>query len=445
MVDNVRVSGRPSKDFFIDMITRDIGLPECILDLVDNAVDQAVEDSGIDVVSALTDGANRGARFRSVIRLTLGADRFVIADDCAGIPIAEARDRVFKFGNPEEPGAVGGLSVYGIGMKRAFFKLGRSIAVRSRTRSEHFRIDIDVDQWRKQGDDDWDFEFAEKGANRKRSHSTGTRIEVTKLNQGVAARLQEASFREEMIRRLAITYSFFLTRGLTIWLGAKRIGAALPTLGRYRYLRPARKRIREGGVDVVIIAGVTPREDRVPRGWYVFCNGRMVLEADKSRTTGWGDDLPQWHTKYGHFVGYVYFHSADVRKLPWTTTKQGVVTDSAVFRAALAEMKVQARPVLGFLTKLYPTDEPEADDLAGRSVLENAQSVAINKVSRRDSLFMVDLKKAAPKGGARVINILYKKPAAEVERAKKLLGRQISASKLGEHTFDYFVAHESDK
>lgn len=31
-------------------------------------------------------------------------------------------------------------------------------------------------------------------------------------------------------------------------------------------------------------------------GWYIACNGRIVLAADKTVVSGWGtDDWPQWH------------------------------------------------------------------------------------------------------------------------------------------------------
>src|SRR5207249_8638321 len=53
-----------------------------------------------------------------------------------GIPIDEARESVFRFGSTSKETGTLGLSVFGIGMKRAFFKLGRMIAMRSRTEDE---------------------------------------------------------------------------------------------------------------------------------------------------------------------------------------------------------------------------------------------------------------------------------------------------------------------
>ena len=434
MPDDI-VVGEPSKDFFISMITRDLGLTDCILDLIDNSVDQAVSDSGADVVTVLLSG-KRGPSLKSLVHLTLSPKSFVIRDDCAGISITEAKERVFKFGDPQERGADGGLSVYGIGMKRAFFKLGRRIEVLSQTSRERFRVVIDVPKWRVAKK--WDFHFAdqERGL---RNAETGTTITITDLTEETSSRFERKSFREELRRRVSSTYALFLSRGLTVALGDENVTADLPSIGVGGKLRPARKRFRKGPVEILIIAGVTPRDDHTPRGWYVFCNGRMVLEADKSRATGWGGgSLPQWHTKYGHFVGYVHFHSRDVRELPWTTTKQGVVAESEVYQAALSEMALQGRPVLDFLTEMYPSDL-EAEAVAARDLLDAAANVPITKVPRKDAKFRWTPRK---RGDSSLVTIAYKRPRGAVKRAKALVDEDISNRKLGEHTFDYFIEHE---
>ncbi|MEO8218994.1 MAG: ATP-binding protein [Acidobacteriota bacterium] len=111
----------PSKSFFIDMLTRDISVADAILDLVDNAVDKAVELEELDV-TALLYGHQATSIAGRRIDISLSPDEFRIEDTCGGIALEEAEETVFRFGNPEERGADFGLSVYGIGMKRAFFK-----------------------------------------------------------------------------------------------------------------------------------------------------------------------------------------------------------------------------------------------------------------------------------------------------------------------------------
>ena len=53
MVD-MKISAEPSKRFFIDMLTKDIGLVECILDLVDNSIDSLIRRNELQVMDILT-------------------------------------------------------------------------------------------------------------------------------------------------------------------------------------------------------------------------------------------------------------------------------------------------------------------------------------------------------------------------------------------------------
>ena len=57
------VQAKPSKAFFIDMITRDLTVTDSILDLVDNSIDQAVERQRVDVMTTLTNGGSQ--RFKA--------------------------------------------------------------------------------------------------------------------------------------------------------------------------------------------------------------------------------------------------------------------------------------------------------------------------------------------------------------------------------------------
>jgi len=59
---------------------------------------------------------------------------------------------------------------------------------------------------------------------------------------------------------------------------------------------------------------------------HVFCNGRLILEGDKTSVTVWGEKgdatIPQYHPHFNYSEVYVYFDSDDAGKLPWNTTKQ---------------------------------------------------------------------------------------------------------------------------
>jgi hypothetical protein len=74
-------------------------------------------------------------------------------------------------------------------------------------------------------------------------------------------------------------------------------------------------------------------------GWYVVCNGRVVLAADKTSASVWGiGNWQQWHRQYSGFIGIVLFSSPNAAALPLTTTKRNVDVSSEVFLRARAKM-----------------------------------------------------------------------------------------------------------
>lgn len=438
------VCGMPSKAFFIDMITRDLSITDCILDLVDNSVDKAVETRQADVMKTILEDEQTSSLADTSVELKISPKSFIIKDNCGGMSIDEARRTAFLFGNPDERGARAGLSVYGIGMKRAFFKLGRTIRVESSTANDWYRIDIDVNKWKAKGDTDWNFAFTEKGQQVGNSARVGeTRIEIRDLLPEVLERFRQVPFIQQLRDTISMSYALFIKAGLRVTVNGQAVGLVLPVIGEHDTLTPARKTFTRDGVTILILASITPKDDKTPGGWYVFCNGRMVLRADRSELTGWGSKLPKWHSKYGHFVGYVYFRSEDVRMLPWTTTKRDVVIESSVYQAALAEMQVQGRPVLDYLSSLYPGDvEPEG--LAEREVLETVKVVAIDQVSRSDAVFSVQLPRERGEAQDPEVVIQYKKRRSQISLVQKCFAklRNASARKIGEYTFDYFVRQE---
>lgn len=123
----------PTKDLFLDTLTKDVTITDAILDLVDNAIDGYTRhDIGE----------------RRSIDLKLSKARFLIRDNCGGIDVESARNEVFRFGIVR--GGKHSLGVYGIGLKRSMFKLGSEIVFSSDDGNDYFRVDIDVEEWKKQ-------------------------------------------------------------------------------------------------------------------------------------------------------------------------------------------------------------------------------------------------------------------------------------------------------
>lgn len=425
-------SAQPSKDFFIDMLTKDIPLSVCILDLIDNSTHSLITDTNLDVTEHFFSGT-RVRRVNALIDIECSAKRFRVSDNCGGIPRDEAEHRTFLLGSSTPEKNQTGLGVYGIGMKRAFFKIGRQIAIASHTRKEEWKIDIDVDAWRARPND-WNFTFSM--AREKAAQSGGTTIDVGNLNDGVSQQFESKEFRASLIDKIGRAYALFINAGLKIRVNGITATAEIPRLAISKDLQPVRQLLKKSGVDILIMAGLSPRDDRKPRGWYAFCNGRMILDADRTERTGWGTgSAPAFHTKFNHFLGFVYFRSTDLRKLPWTTTKDELDRDSIIYQEALTQMRMLSRPILDFLNNLYEDVKEESEP--EHNVFQSGKAVPAAKVaSRANATWQVRLKKQSDD---HLVSIQYKRSKRKITKVKEALGKTaMSASRIGEYTFDWF-------
>jgi hypothetical protein len=108
-----KASANPTKTFFVKMITRDILLEDCILDLIDNSVDGAWRSEGSRPMG-LTQDTDLS---KYTISMKLSPDSFTILDNCGGMTLDDAVNHAFSFGRrvTEEHDEYS-IGVYGIGM-----------------------------------------------------------------------------------------------------------------------------------------------------------------------------------------------------------------------------------------------------------------------------------------------------------------------------------------
>jgi hypothetical protein len=287
--------------------------------------------------------------------------------------------------------------------------------------------------WQQQPDN-WIFPF--KYARPKSAARGGTEIEITELHPVVNQQFASKGFLTILIDKVSRAYALFVKAGLKVRINGDDIKAEMPEIAQSKNLQPVRQLIKKDGVDILIVAGLSPAEDKTPRGWYVFCNGRLVLDADKTERTGWAvDSHPGFHSKFNPFLGYVYFRSKDVRNLPWSTTKDDVDWESPIYQSALSEMWLLSRPILDFLNELYSDvreeSEPEHDVFRGGKAIP-PQRIA----SGPNRIWQVKLRKQSDDDP---VSIQYKRPKKKLKKVKEALGRSsMSASRIGEYTFDWF-------
>lgn len=429
----------PAKEFFIRMITKDISLEDCILDLIDNSVDGARNAAG----------APDASLDEYHVELTIREDEFVINDNCGGISLEDAQDYAFHFGRRKgvSHDIEGAIGIYGIGMKRAIFKIGKLITVRSSTGEASFVVNIDVDSWEQK--DEWEFDL-EPGE--PWPDGPGTKIEINELNDGVGDEFGDEVFVDRLRAAISRDYSVFLQRGFSISVNDHPVEPMPFTLRRGGDFEPAKIRYTAGENDEITIeisagmAGVPPddpsAETRITDveryGWYVLCNDRVVLAGDKSKRTVWGHErFPAWHPQYNGFLGIASFHSDDPAKLPWTTTKRDIDQTHPVYRKAVDRMKALTRTFVEY------TNARKGDLETARSLEEKTVAEPVQTLAERPVMVVPKIVKA-PR--VQMATIQYRRPREEVRRVAAALGnRNMNYKDVGERTYEYFLEREVEE
>ena len=193
------------------------------------------------------------------------------------------------------------------------------------------------------------------------------------------------------------------------------------------------------------MGGIAPREGKnyppEKAGWYIYCNGRLVVAADKSSLTTWKDMENKssgvvFHNNYAGFRGIVYFSSKQPEKLPWNTTKTGLDETSRVYLRAREKMLEIFKIVKGIIDEIKKNTE-EKDDGVEESVakMQGMEMTVseIKKVVKNREMAIKSIKITTEPN----VTISYKKPKKDADELKGVLGVK-SYKEVGEKTFEYY-------
>lgn len=362
----------PAKRFFVEMLTRDIDLEAAILDLLDNCVDGCVRTGK--TTSSTKDKPYAGYS----ASININKDYFEIIDNCGGIEKDLAQNYAFRFGRKDSDRDKGlhTVGVYGIGMKRAIFKLGTECTIVSNHKNSGFSIKIDED-WIND-DDNWLLDMEDHESKEPR----GTSIRVNKLHNSISIAFDEEknNFATNLRQRLQKHYSLIIDKGFKVTINnievkAKKLQTMLDpsAFENERGISPQIYQTDYDGVKIHLIFGLYEKlpsdqdvEDiengnrtKEDAGWTIICNDRVVVDSDKTHITGWGESpVPHFHTQYLALCGYVSFSADDASKLPVTTTKRGIDLDSALYASIKEEMKLATKTFTSF-TNSWKGQSPE--------------------------------------------------------------------------------------
>jgi len=438
-IDTVKAG--PTKDFFVSMITRDIQLPDAIVELIDNSIDGIKRHK-----AEKYDGYFINVRFNK--------DMFEIEDNCGGISLQIAKEYAFVFGKPkaarEKEERVETTGTFGIGMKRALFKMGQKFDVQSKAEDSSFRLSVDVMDW--MGKSDWDFPLAESDPAETNDVKTcGTKITVTQLHPGISQSFVFTPFANEVINIVQRRTNAEIINGLKITINDIVIGGSFLTIINSERVSPYKYVFESNQIKVMIIAGISAETDPDKAGWYVYCNNREILSADKSSLTTWKDDKDvdgiKYHNDYATFRGFIFFTSVFPEFLPWNTSKTGIDGSSQIYKEARPHMIDAFKVITSELKKLAKLEEDTRT--AVTTVLRQNSTSKIQYYSAlaipvKTNVAFVDLYTEIVKQSTDKVpmtSVSYRVETKHVDNAKKALG--VSSNKdVGLKTFEYYIEME---
>lgn len=463
------INASPTKAFFVEMLTRDIELEDAILDLLDNCIDgihrlkqQELDDHEI---------SYEGFYAKIVITET----SFEIQDNCGGIPLTTAQNYAFRMGRPQEHSIDENfytIGTYGIGMKRAIFKMGQESQVVSVHKDDAFQV-VFSQSWLSQ-DSEWDLPLEDI---EREDKEEGTCIKVTNLYPAISKQFnsQSGALLGSLSKRISQHYSFIIQKGFNVYLNASKI------LPQKNYLlldqdygnneedneiSPFLYRGSRDDVEISLAIGFSRKtiseeelEDEIlgkrrsseEAGLTIICNDRVVVYCDKTRLTGWGEaTVPNYHPQFIAITGIVHFRSKNARALPLTTTKRGIDASSDIYLYTKDFM----REGLKLFTAYTNRWKKDLSNESRRIEQAKPQSIKeiFNKVSLSENKWTKVNNKASekkyipnlPKPIVAVNNaqiIRFTKSTEEIRTVSDFLfeDKDIPSSKVGEACFQYVL------
>ena len=464
------VFASPTKAFFVHMLTRDIELKDAILDLLDNCIDGVLRRLSAQQRKSKTPYKDYWAK------ITLNQDEFIIEDNCGGIPRDIAVHSAFMMGrpDPERDAKLQTIGMYGIGMKRAIFKMGQHCIVSSQPTGESgFQVEISGAWMKKEGKDAWKLPLADV----RKKATDGTKIHISKLRQEIKKQFnpKKGNFEEDLRKEISNLFAVIIEKGFSVTVNKKSVKPVSLTImtpkriGKGKGIEPYVFTGEYKGVSVEVVAGfyrplateqeideeLTRRRTKSNAGWTVICNDRVVLSHDTSIQTGWGTTgVASFHNQFIAIAGVVTFKSNDSEHLPLNTTKRGLDMNSAVYLVALDHMKQALKRLISYTNawkKRVEETQQQFDELEPVKVTEISKRVnKFKKSGRHKSLgegkyYDPELPKPQKKSTTKKIS--FAAETAEIELLGTYFFDDDSADRneIGKRCFDEYVVEAKEE
>jgi len=337
--------------FFAETMTTDVELIDALFDLIDNSID-AARNIIIANSNYHTDPYGLPSDYSGYkIKLTFSKDKISISDNCQGIESEVIENRAFYTGRTSNHRF--GIGHYGLGLKRALLKTGKTFSLESDNGINLYVAKFSHDVL------SGDKEKSLKAQKYPSNNTLGTLFSAHDLKADVINQITSEEWFENSKRHLSIRYSIFLKKGLSIILESNcfskatevEIRSELPNMRVDGPLSDFSYELQQNeitaGVSAFFNVGVhhkykfpgeyahslaSNKAITEEFGIYFICNDRVIVSHSFEKKYGF---TTSFHSEYNGFLCYVRMVSEDPALLPWNTAKTEIKVHNPLFAEIL--------------------------------------------------------------------------------------------------------------
>lgn len=341
--------------FLAETLTTDIELTDALFDLIDNSID-AARDQILRQKSVKFDSYGLPADYSGYhIRLRFSSNSITVKDNCSGFDEDTLTNSAFITGKRSNHQF--GIGHYGLGLKRALLKAGRSFGLVTDNGVARYRALFDSVS----------FSGNEKNQIPARRYPTKNKtyslFTVSGLFTDIKHQLEDQAWFDYTIKKLGVRYGIFIDKGLQITVVnsmvddhmTRRIQSSIPSLRKGKPLTPFSDRMSSEGLDVYFNVGVHEKyifageEGNSARkngtlsetyGLYFISNDRVIVDASLDKKHGF---ITSWHNDYSGFICLIRMIGNNPGKLPWNTAKTELKLGSSAFISIKGKVELLAK------------------------------------------------------------------------------------------------------
>jgi len=285
-------------------------------------------------------------------------------------------------------------------------------------------------------------------------------VRCGRLLSSASSRLGQPAFVSRVLSEISMRHALALEQGLSIEVNDRELVPRPPTLLTSETLEPiSYSEILQDStgaeVEMQLYAGLATGDEGEEEidtddpmlftgadaaGWYVFCNGRALLFANRERLTGWGEEVPRFHPQFRRFRGFVYL-TGDSAAMPWNTAKTDVDEDSEIWaqtRSHIVDTLRKSVTVMNRVKREVQQLPPDNRPLV--SAIARSRPSGLEYLSERRAYKLPDPAQRITSDARR---IAYSVSADAFARATAALQTE-RPSEIGQRTFRYWMRREVD-